>query len=194
MKLFLDTNVLLDGYFARAGAVASDTVISRCDGSPDSGWIAWHSLSNAFYLVQGHSKCTPTALRFITDLLAWVEVVETSKVDAEWAVRSGMSDFEDAMQLSAAMACGADGLITRNKADFQASIIPVMTPEEYLMIFPQDCKQCCGQRHHDFEDFTADRSTEKEPVWDAPDRSLSRGGVGEFRGELRRFGTPTVKA
>jgi hypothetical protein len=46
VKLFLDTNVLLDGYFQRAGAAASDQVIALCDGVHHSGWIAWHTLSN----------------------------------------------------------------------------------------------------------------------------------------------------
>jgi len=132
MRLFLDTNVLLDGYFRRAGAAASDAVIIRCDGATHSGWIAWHSLSNTYYLVRGHSKSSATALQFITDLLAWVGVVETSKADALWATQSGLSDFEDALQLAAAISCVADVVITRNTGDFKASIIPVMTPEAFL--------------------------------------------------------------
>ena len=56
MKLFLDTNILLDGYFQRTGAASSDAVIAKCDGMVHSGWIAWHTLSNAFYLVREHSS------------------------------------------------------------------------------------------------------------------------------------------
>jgi len=43
-----------------------------------------------------------------------------------------MRDFEDALQLAAAVACGAGVILTRNTADFKASPIPVMTPEEFL--------------------------------------------------------------
>ena len=136
MRLFLDTNVLLDGYFQRAGAAASDAVIARCDGATLSGTIAWHTLSNAFYLVRGHSKSTATALQFINDLLTWADVAQTSKADALWAVQSGMSDFEDALQLSAAISCSADVVITRNTTDFKTSTIPVMTPEEFLAAQP----------------------------------------------------------
>lgn len=42
--------------------------------------IAWHTLSNAFYLVRGHSKSTATALQFINDLLDWADVAQTSKI------------------------------------------------------------------------------------------------------------------
>ena len=31
-EAFLDTNVLLDGYFQRTGAASSDAVIARCNG------------------------------------------------------------------------------------------------------------------------------------------------------------------
>ena len=136
MRLFLDTNVLLDGYFQRSGAAASNAVIMRCDRSRDSGWIAWHSLSNAYYLVRGHSRSTSTALQYINDLLVWAEVPQTGRGDALWAVQSGLSDFEDALQLAAAACCGADVLITRNTTDFKASPIPVMTPEEFLAAHP----------------------------------------------------------
>jgi len=132
MRLFLDTNVLLDGYFQRAGATASDALIAQCDGTVLSGTIAWHSLSNAFYLVRGHSRSADTAIEFITDLLAWAEVALTSKADALWAVQSGMIDFEDALQLAAAISSSADLVITRNTTDFKSSTIPVMTPEEFL--------------------------------------------------------------
>lgn len=136
MRLFLDTNVLLDGYFQRAGAAASDAVLTRCDGVTHTGWMAWHTLSNAFYLVRGHSKSPATALQFVTELLAWAEVAQTSKPDALWATQSGINDFEDALQLAAANSCGADVVITRNPGDFKASVIPVMTPEAFLAAYP----------------------------------------------------------
>jgi predicted nucleic acid-binding protein len=136
MTLFLDTNVLLDGYFQRVGAAASDALIARCDGATLSGTIAWHTLSNAFYLVRGHSKSSAIAFQFITDLLAWAEVAQTAKADALWALKSGVSDFEDALQLSAAISCAADVVITRNTSDFKSSAVPVMTPEEFLAANP----------------------------------------------------------
>lgn len=132
MKLFLDANVLLDGYFQRAGAQASDQVIALCDGVTHSGWVAWHTLSNTFYLVRGHSKSKLTALQFVSDLLTWADVAETAKTDALQATLSGMSDFEDALQLAAALACGADIIVTRNLVDFKTSQLPVMTPDEVI--------------------------------------------------------------
>jgi hypothetical protein len=44
------------------------------------------------------------------------------------AVQSGMKDFEDALQLAAALASGAEVLITRNTSDFKASPFDVAQP------------------------------------------------------------------
>lgn len=132
MRVFFDTNVLLDSYYQRASAAASEKAVVLCSGGAHEGWVAWHTLSNVFYLVRGHSKSAPTAIQFITDLLAWTEVSATTKTDALAAVSSGIADFEDALQVSAAIACAADVVLTRNTDDFKASALPVMTPEEFL--------------------------------------------------------------
>jgi len=123
-------------FFSGTERHQTNAVIARCNGLEVSGWIAWYTLSIGFYLVRGHSKSSANATQFITDLLSWADVVETSKSDALWAAQSGLKDFEDALQLSAAMAVGADALITRNTADFISSTIPVLTPEQFLSAYP----------------------------------------------------------
>lgn len=133
MRVFFDTNVLLDDYYQRDGAAASKGAGSCCADSPHQGWIAWHTISNGYYLVRSHSKCSEKAAKFVGDLLAWVEVAETGRQDALAAIEFGMRDFEDALQLAAAVACGAEVILTRNTTDFKASPIPVMTPEEFLI-------------------------------------------------------------
>jgi hypothetical protein len=57
VKVFFDTNVILDGYYQWGGHASSDEAIEQCkkDG-PLRGWIAWHTISNTYYLVRNHSK------------------------------------------------------------------------------------------------------------------------------------------
>ena len=43
-----------------------------------------------------------------------------------------MPDFENAMQVAAARACGARHIITRNVSDFRRSPIPALTPRDAL--------------------------------------------------------------
>ena len=135
MKVFFDTNILLNGPFGEPGGPASDRCITLCSGGIHEGWIAWHMLSNAHYIVRARSKSGSVALQFINDLLTWADIATTAKPGAFAAIASGMSDFEDALQVAAASACAADTILTRNLTDFKTSPIPVMTPEAFLAAY-----------------------------------------------------------
>lgn len=135
MRVFLDTNVLLDVFLKRVGAPASAAAITACGEAGNQAFVAVHTLSNAFYLIE-KQRSRADAWDAIRDMLAWADVARTSKADALWAVQSGMNDFEDALQLSAAISCAADVVITRNTTDFKSSAIVVMTPEDFLAAHP----------------------------------------------------------
>jgi predicted nucleic acid-binding protein len=88
------------------------------------------------YVFRNRTKSKTYAIRTVTELLAWAEIAETTKTDANAVFSYAMRDFEDALQLAAAVACGADVLLTRNTKDFKASPLLVMTPEAFLAAYP----------------------------------------------------------
>ena len=49
-------------------------------------------------------------------------------IDLEWV------DFEDAVQYAAGEGIAVDYLITRNTSDFSSAILPVVTPDDFLLI------------------------------------------------------------
>lgn len=100
MRLFFDTNILLNAAFSEPGGPASEQCMILCNKSGHQGWIAWHTLSNAHYIAKSRSGSKARAFEIITDLLQWAEVAETTKSDAQKALNYGMSDFEDALQLA----------------------------------------------------------------------------------------------
>jgi hypothetical protein len=54
-------------------------------------------------------------------------------VEIEFALSSSFKDFEDAVQQFAAKAEGSIGaIVTRNKTDYSASELPVLSPDEFL--------------------------------------------------------------
>ncbi len=54
-------------------------------------------------------------------------------VEIQSALSSSFKDFEDAIQHFAARAEGSiSAIVTRNKADYSASGIPVLSPDEFL--------------------------------------------------------------
>lgn len=43
-----------------------------------------------------------------------------------------LTDFEDSLQVAAALACGAQFIITRNERDFRKSPVPALSPDLFL--------------------------------------------------------------
>ena len=137
MRVFLDTNIVLDVLLNRPGlAVESETVILRCEKTGDPMFIAWHGLATAYYLLR-RGRTEAEALREVDKLLAWARVADADDAHARTARGLGFSDFEDALQAASAEACGADYIVTRNVADFTKSKVVVLTPAAFLEKFPE---------------------------------------------------------
>ena len=95
---------------------------------PGSAFVAWHSISNFYYLVAPR-RGTAGTRAFIQDLMRFVEVAPTTTDDLLFATKLNVRDFEDAMQVAAAAACGADVIATRNVRDYRNSPIRAATPK-----------------------------------------------------------------
>lgn len=133
MRLLIDANVILDVLLDREGAERSEQVIHRCRGR-DDGWVSWHTLSIlSYYIGKRHSG---RFREIMEEMLAWAHVAETTDLHARMALQWAFRDFEDAMQASAAVACGAGFIITGNIRDFTKSPVPALSPEDYLQQHP----------------------------------------------------------
>ena len=131
MRALIDTNIFLDVALARPGAARSGELLDRLEGIPGSAFLAWHTLSNLYYVLAKASS--PAAARsFLADVLAWADVAPVGQPEAKLALKLPQKDFEDCLQIASAEAAGATCIITRNKPDFRGSPIPALTPEEWL--------------------------------------------------------------
>lgn len=134
MRLLLDINIILDVTFQRPGEPASSVVIESC-GYQNQAWLAWHSVATLAYLIERQYDAA-TARSIITDLLTWAQVATTGHADAVQALQLPMSDFEDALQTTAAQACRTDYIITRNGRDFAGAPVVALSPEDFLARHP----------------------------------------------------------
>ncbi len=132
MRLLLDINVVLDVIFQRPGQKSSAALMSTCS-QQHQAFLAWHSVATLSYLIERQQNAK-TAHQSISELLTWAHVAATGHADALVALQLPMSDFEDAMQASSAIACGAQYIITRNIRDFSKSPVPAITPEDFLAL------------------------------------------------------------
>jgi hypothetical protein len=132
MSIFIDCDVLLDVGLNRQPFVeTSGLLLDYLSKYPYKGCIAWHSLSNIYYIAAKHSN-QQIVRDFITELSQFLYIVPTTNQDVQIAIHLPISDFEDALQCAAALNCHAQVLITRNIKDYQNSPIPAFTPEDYI--------------------------------------------------------------
>ena len=130
--MLLDSDVLLDVGLARQPyAPPMVELLNRLERNQQRAFVAWHTISNLFYLMN-RARTGANARDFILELMHFVQVAPASTEAVRYAASLPMNDFEDAMQVAAARACGAEYIVTRNLSDFERSPVPAVTPQEAL--------------------------------------------------------------
>ena len=133
--MLLDTDVLIDvALDRRPHSDRASKILDRLEHGYRKAFIAWHSVSNFYYLV-APSRGEGTTRDFIMELTRFVKIAETGTDAIRYAAALPMTDFEAAMQVAAADACGARYIVTRNMKHFRRSPIPAISPEEALSQF-----------------------------------------------------------
>jgi len=138
MKLLVDTDILIDVALDRMPfSNDASLLLDKLEMRQADGFIAWHSLSNLYYICS--SSIHDRKLKgYIKDLLLFLSVSETTIKDAIHALDLNVGDFEDAMQISAAIACKADYIVTRNIRDFKHSPVSACLPGEMIRIIDRN--------------------------------------------------------
>ena len=130
--ILLDTDVLIDVALDRhPHAEPAAELLDKLEHGAEAACIAWHSVSNFYYLV-APALGGVSARDFIVELTRFVAVATTDTTGIRYAAALPMADFEDAMQVAAARACGARHIVTRNVRDYERSPIRAVKPEEAL--------------------------------------------------------------
>ena len=132
MKLLIDANILLDVLQKREPHFGASALIWKlCETSQAQGCVSGLSIANLVYVMR--RELTAGQVRDVLEKLALIfDVVDLTAADIERAAQAMWSDFEDALQSTAADRIAADYIITRNVRDFKKSRVPAITPSEYI--------------------------------------------------------------
>jgi predicted nucleic acid-binding protein len=132
VNILFDTNVVLDGLLDREpfGEQAA-LLFNAMEETIINGFICADFVTTLFYLMQ-KAKNQQFARQKVKTLLDLFEIAPVNRAVLEDAVDSGFNDYEDGVVYQAALAIHADGIVTRNTADFRSSKIPVYSPRELL--------------------------------------------------------------
>jgi predicted nucleic acid-binding protein len=140
MKVFLDTNVILDVLANREPFVAdSAAVLSLVEARTVEGCAAAHSVTTLFYLLR-REVGSRRAREVLMDLLRVLEVVAVDQDRIFQALAMDWDDFEDAVQASCAAKAEVDYLLTRDQEDFRGSYVPVLSPAEFIALHGGDAE------------------------------------------------------
>ncbi|OJX47809.1 MAG: hypothetical protein BGO78_05405 [Chloroflexi bacterium 44-23] len=106
-------------------------VLAAVESEKVIGLVAAHSISTLFYLIQ-KSKSVADARAMLTSLLQFIRIAPINQSTIDQALNLDYNDFEDAIQMIAALQNKVDCLITRNVKDYQPPLVKVLQPVEFL--------------------------------------------------------------
>ena len=133
MKVFLDTNILLDTLVERSNQVFTDNA-STLLGLGENGVIELYmsalSISTIAYVLKNMTSVRKKEI--IKDLTSIVKVLPVLPEHVDNMLESPMKDVEDALQVQSAKEGLCDLIVTRNESDFKETDILVICPEELL--------------------------------------------------------------
>ena len=135
-KVFLDTNVVID-LLDKREPYCNDavTLFTLAYNKKLVLYVSSLTYATASYLLRKHGKEQTRLLLGNLRQLSKVTAVGEKEVDD--ALASTFDDYEDALQYYSATGKKVDAIITRNKKDFAASKLPVMSPDEFLRLIQE---------------------------------------------------------
>jgi predicted nucleic acid-binding protein len=127
MKLFFDTNIIVDLVSKRPGYEASFKVLEVAN----TGYVSTISITDVMYILRKYNEQNKVS-NTLQKLISILNVAVITQDDLMYGFSGVMNDFEDAVQSSCADRVGVDYIITRNIKDFKSSPVPAITPDEFL--------------------------------------------------------------
>lgn len=136
MNVLIDTNVVLDVLLKRDPWLAdSQRVWQACDEARIAGHILASTLTDIFYIARKMIGRTE-AVQAVQICLATFTICPVDRTVLEQALVLVGMDFEDNVQVAAAMQMSLDAIVTRNPEDFAYAPIPVFTPADLVAQLP----------------------------------------------------------
>lgn len=133
MKVFLDTNILID-FLSNRPPFTQESVqlFQLSENGKIQLFTSTHVIATTHYILKKFAADTKLrqTLSEISEILTIVDVTASA---LKTALKSSHKDFEDAIQIAAAEQIkGLDHIITRNLKDFKTSSIPAISILELL--------------------------------------------------------------
>ena len=138
MRVLLDSDVILDLVLSRQPHFADAHAIFQAIARNEFiAFVSAIAVLNVNYFAEKEND-RAFALIEIEKLLSLVGVSPVDGTMLKSSLRSPVTDYEDAVQCSSAIADGLDAIVTRNVKDFKNSPVTVYSPVEFLDVLKNE--------------------------------------------------------
>lgn len=129
VKIFLDTNIVLDFFSGRMGDNKAKTIVASGQDTKIELCISILTAINVLYVA---GKYAPSLKA--SDISVLFRILTMDFQQFSDAKTLGLDDFEDALQIECAKSNGCTAIVTRDKARLNSGLhLPlILSPEEYL--------------------------------------------------------------
>lgn len=137
MKSFLiDINVVLDFLMERKPFnEPAKRIMNHAEYQRVNLYISAFSYNVIYFFLKKYNNSHKKAIEILSELNKITKIVDTTNFVIKESLISKFNDFEDAMQANSASSIPLlDGIITRNVSDFKNSKLPILMPEEALVL------------------------------------------------------------
>ena len=131
MRVFLDTNVILDLIQRRVGYDDAALIMQKSENGEYSLYTSSLSMVNIAYILRKYYR-GESLYHLLEELGDIIGVITVSSEAYHKALQSRALDFEDAIQLFSAIESDMDCIVTRNAQDFIFEKLPIYTPFDFL--------------------------------------------------------------
>jgi predicted nucleic acid-binding protein len=132
MHILVDTNIVMDALAERPPFdISAKELLLKIETKTVQGSLAATTLTTIFYLMR-KLKGNDKAKQLVADLLRYFEICAIDRHVLQNALNKSMSDFEDAVQDSAAELNGIPIILTRNAGNFVGSTRQILDAEAFL--------------------------------------------------------------
>lgn len=132
MKVFLDTNILMDFVDNRERCKYAETIIELGKTGVIQLFASYLSYANMGYILRRRQQEERYELIRKAKRIATVLPCDTDQL--EKTLKNPVKDYEDMLQYQCALAAGCDVIVTNNKRDFyEFCQLPFLASEVFLL-------------------------------------------------------------
>jgi len=133
VRVLIDTNIVLDFLLQREPfAQDAELIFKAINTGQIVGYVTATTLTDIFYISRKHTRSVEQARQAVLETLTAMVICPVNRGVLESAFKSGLADFEDAVQIFCAVDQELDAILTRDTQGFLSSSVPVLSTQELL--------------------------------------------------------------